>query len=32
MTVKTALKILDTIIEEKQNKKTGFLDPKMSWN
>ena len=32
MSVQKALKIIDAAIENKQKKKTDFLDPKMSWN
>jgi len=32
MTIEKALKTIDAAIQSKQDKKTGFLDPNMSWN
>lgn len=32
MTIKKAIKIMGAVIEDKQKKKTDFLDPNMSWN
>ena len=32
MTIKKAIKIIDAAIQNKQNKKTGLLDPTQPWN
>ena len=32
MTIKKAIKIIDAAIQNKQDKKTGLLDPTQPWN